>query len=398
VTGQFLLLVVILAVIGAFIGVPWWMARRRVSDEWDRNLPYLSAIDALIRGRRAAAIAPLRELAQHEPENVAVYLRLGDLVRRIGYPDRAYRLHTDLLAREIDDPEDQTRIQESLLEDLLELDRPEEMKRAAERLIALDRRSGLALRALVRYHEQRGDWEKALSMLDQLSELHPGQTRPTAAQMRIQMARANQVSGRVREARRLLEEAAKMPEDGSLARVFLGDLLAEEGQLEPACEQWITYVREFGYRSEQVFARLEKAYFEMGRFGDLVQVYEGLAAGSAGNLHAAVALADMHRRRGRLEEAIRQLEMVLEAQPGLRAARRQLIGNLLQIGKTEEALKELDTLMSGAPQVTGSANCPVCGEVSEDLWVRCDRCGAWQSPARPEPPPRPPSVRPPTVD
>ncbi len=184
--------------------------------------------------------------------------------------------------------------------------------------------------------------------------------------MRIHVARLHLDGGRLREARKLLDEAAKMPGDGPVASVFIGDLLAQEGRIDEACEEWTKYVRDHGYRSEQVFARLERAYFEMGRFGDLIQVYEKLAAGRTGSVHASVALADMHRRRGRLEEAVRQLESVVEQQPEQKAARRQLVGSLLQIGRTEQALRELDTLLNDLGPSPGRTVCAACGAETED--------------------------------
>lgn len=396
--GEFILLVVILAAILAFIGVPWWLSRRRASDDWQPSGAYLGAIDALIRGNRTAATTHLRELAQHQAENVGAYIRLGDLVRTIGYPERAYRIHADLLAREIENADDLRRVHESLIEDLLLLDRPEEAKLSADKLLATDKKNLSGLRAMVRFYEHEGDWEKALDQLDHLDEILPGRSHPTPAQMRIQIARVHLDQNRPREAKKILEEAVRMTGDGAVALVFLGDLLALEGELERACEQWIEYVKDYGFRSEQVFSRLERAYFEMGRFGDLIQVYEGIAASGSGNIHASVALAEMHRRRGRIDEAIRHLETVLETEPDHRGARRQLISNLLQIGRTEQALRELDTLLAETTEAPNTGVCGSCGESSDDLWVRCERCGAWQEAAAPTPAPRPRPVPVPHAD
>lgn len=396
--GQFLLLIVILGTILAFIGVPWWMSRRRETPAYEPARAYLDAIDALIRGDRPGAIAPLRDLARNDAGNIGVYLRLGDLVRRMGYPERAYKLHADLMARPEADPADLRSVYRSCIEDLLILDRPEDLRRIAEKLLALDRKDPTALRAMVRCLEREGDWERALSFLDEWAQVAPGATEPTPAQMRIHMARRHLESGQLREAGKLLDEAIKMAPDGAVGRVFLGDLYALEGNVDKACAEWLAYVRESGYRSAQVFARLEKAYFEMGRFGDLVPVYEGLAGGKSGNLHAAVALADMHRRRGRIAEAVRQLETVLEQQGDNQEARRHLIGGLLQIGRTESALRELDILMQATGPRGEVDGCSVCGARGNDLWVRCDRCSAWQDAAQPTPPPRPRMVPAPPAD
>ncbi len=396
--GQFLLLVVILGGILAFVGVPWWMARRREPEAWNPSQSYLAAIDALMRGDRGGAVIALRDLARNDADNLNAYLRLGDLLRRMGHTERAYRIHADLQVRRIDDPGDRRHLDESLLEDLELLGRYDEAHSTAESLLAIDRRNPTALRVLVRYHEKRGDWEKALELLDEWDRGHPGSARPTPAQMRIHMARLHLEAGRMREAGKLLDEAQKLSPDGVIAHVFRGDLLASEGRIESAIEEWMRYVRDHGYRSDQVFARLEKAYFEMGRFGDLVQVYEGLAGGRGGNLHAAVALAEMHRRRGRTEDAIRQLESVVEQEPENRGARRQLVGGLLQLGRTEQALRELDILLSQSSLRDPGGSCTHCGASTSDLWVRCDRCDGWQEPARGLPPPRPRAIAVPPPD
>jgi lipopolysaccharide biosynthesis regulator YciM len=387
--GQFILLLVILGSIFAFIGVPWWMARKRETAPWNPAHAYLAALDALIRAEKPAAIPPLRELAQRDPANVGAFIRLGDLVRRMGYPERAHRIHADLLARAPEDPEDLRRLQESVLEDLLLLDRPEELARVAEQVLAVDRRHPLALRAMVRSHVAREDWDAAIRALDEWNAVAPGATAPTQAQLRIHVAGQHLAAGRYRESEKLLDEASRMEGDGALAHVLLGDLHAQEGDLEAACEEWTRYLREHGHRSDLVLARLEKAYFEMGRFGDLMPVYEQLAGSKGGNVPAGIALADMHRRRGRFEEAVRQFETVLDQQPDHRYARRQLIGSLLQVGRTEQALRELDHLLNDLNPGDREGTCPSCGSEITDILVRCPKCDLWLDAVRPWPAPRP---------
>jgi len=389
--GQFLLLVVILAAILAFVGAPWWAGRRREPAAQDSSGSYLGAIDALIRGDRPAGLAHLRDLARSDPGNLRAYIRLGDLLRRMGYPERAYRIHADLLARSIPEEADRRRLYESALEDLRALDRPDEEMGIAEKLLAIDPRSAAALRSLVRQHERRGDWDRALAYLDDWDRLEPQETRPSPAQMRIEMARGHMEAGRLKEARKLLDEAAGMPRDGAIARILMGDLLAQEGDLERACEEWIAYLGDHGHQADQVLVRLERAYFELGRFGDLAHVYETLAAGRQGNPHAAIALAEMHRRRGRLEEAARQLEALLEQRPGERRARRRLVGALLALGRTEQAMRELDGLLAEIDPPSAGSACAACGAPIEDVSVRCRRCASWLEPARGE---RLPETRP----
>ena len=100
---QFWLLVIILALIVAFVGLPWLAGRRKERELWDPGAVYLRAIDSLLRGRRMEAMEALRRVARRETDNLTAYLRLGDLVRIMGYPEKAERIHAGLLARPADD-------------------------------------------------------------------------------------------------------------------------------------------------------------------------------------------------------------------------------------------------------------------------------------------------------
>ena len=80
-------------------------------------------------------------------------------------------------------------------------------------------------------------------------------------------------------------------------------------------------------------------------FGDLIEVYERLLEKTPRSPAAEVALADMHRRRGRPEEAIRVLQAALAADSSHQEARRMLIECYLHSGQTEAALEEIDALL-----------------------------------------------------
>ena len=101
--------------------------------------------------------------------------------------------------------------------------------------------------------------------------------------------------------------------------------------------------REDPEAADIVFSRLERSYYEMGKFGDLLQVYEGLIQDSPNSSAAQIALADMHRRRGRPEEAVHLLRSILSGAPGNHHARRLLIRCLVQTGETESAIEAAET-------------------------------------------------------
>jgi lipopolysaccharide biosynthesis regulator YciM len=381
--GEFWLLVIILALIVAFVGLPWLAGRRRERESWDPSGNYLQAIDALLRGRKLQAMEALRRVARRETDNLLAYLRLGDLVRVMGYPDKAERIHAGLLARPAEDPELTVKVRESLLEDAVALGHWEDVVRQGEKLRTLERKNLVALASLTTAYEARGEWDKAFECLDECSRLDGTLDLPRPAQMRIHVAKLHLEQDKTKEARRLLEEAVKA--DGEeQGRILLGDVLAREGEHEKAIELWLEYARRNPEKAGPVFERLERSYFELGRFGDLLQEYERLSQGSPPPAPATVALADMHRRRGRTEEAIHLLESVLSSNPKNRSARRLLVSCLVQSKRTESALRELDLLIYDLPASSAGAACPRCHYEGVDLEPKCPRCGAWQ-PAPPAP-------------
>ncbi len=335
--GQFLLLVVILGTILGFIGVPWWMSRRRETPAYEPARAYLAAIDALIRGDRPGAIAPLRDLARRTPANIRVYLRLGRPRAQDGIPASGpTELHADLMARTSRRTADLRSVYRSCIEDLLILDRPEDLssnRREAPRIRPKGSNRSARAGALPRARGRLG--AGAFEFLDEWDEVAPGATVPTPAQMRIHMARRHLESGQLREAGKLLDEAIKMAGDGRSARVFLGDLLRPRGKVERlarsgshTCGRAAIGRLRFSRGSRRPTSRWVVS-------GTSCRSTRGSRAERAASLHAAVALADMHRRRGRIAEAVRQLETVVEQQGDNQEARRHLIGGLLQIGRTE---------------------------------------------------------------
>ncbi len=384
--GQFILLASILLLILAFVGLPWISMRRRRPDAWNPSASYLEAIDALIRGRRGRAMEAIRRIARQETDNWLAYLRLGDLVRVMGYPDRAQRIHAGLLARPTDDPIAATRIRESLLEDHLAQGNWDEAIRGGEALKELDRKNPVALRALTLAYEAKGDWDRAFVHVDEWHRLYPGRALPRPAQVRIQAARTEIQHDRMREARRLLEEAIKLDGGEERGRVLLGEVLARDGEHERAVEHWLACAERNPEQARTVFDRIERSYFELGRFGDLLQVYERLIQQNPGSAPATVALAEMHRRRGRTDEAIALLESVLTAEPKNRPARRLLVSCLLQTRRVDSALREIDVLLQDLPAGEDGAACPRCSYRGDDLEPKCPRCGVWQ-PSVPSPAP-----------
>lgn len=337
---QIMLLIGVLVALLVVVATPWLLAQRRRQDAWSTEDAYLDTIDALIRGDRPAAAESLRRVAEADPENIVAYLRLGDLVRAMGHADRAHKIHFGLTARPIESARTTQRVQESLLLDLIALRRWDELIRAAERLKATSKKNPAAPRALTIAYEATQRWELAFAAADDWERLAPGQARPRPYQLRIRAAEAALQKDQPNQARQLLDTAAKFGATSAEIGILQGDVLAREGHHEAAAAKWLEFARSAPERANEVFHRLERSYYEMGKFGDLLEVYEALARENDA-APAQVALADLHVRRGRTEEALHLLQSVLASHPESTAAQRLLVQCYLEGGQVEAAARSM---------------------------------------------------------
>ena len=251
------------------------------------------------------------------------------------------------------------------------------MLRLGERILASDGRSVIALTGVIDAHLAREEWDQALARAGERERIAPGKASPRPIAIRLHAASRLLAAGSAKEARRLLEGVLGQEGEPPAARVLLGDILAQEGEHEKAAQQWLEHARAHPDHAGRVFERLERAYFELGRFGDLLPVYESLGQSSPSSVAALIALADMHRRRGQLEEAIHVLQSILASHGDHRRARRLLARCLLSAGRTSEALHELDALLDEETPTEAVPRCAACGRAKGDLDPRCASCGVW---------------------
>jgi len=348
-SAEFWMLALVIVLTLVVVGLPWFLTRRRQSGPWDATEEYLAAIDALIRGNKQGALEALQRVAREETENVYAYLRLGDLVRSMGHPAKAHKIHASLSARSLESKDLAARVRASLLEDLVALERWDEVIESATEIRGRDKKNEVALQALVEAHRRQGSWAEAFAALDEWERVTPGGATPRPPELRVEAARSQIDAGKPAEARPLLEEAIALGSNAGSERVLLGDVYAETDDHEKAAGLWMEFAEAHPDRADEVFGRLERSYYEMGQFGDLVEVYEGLIERSSDSTAAEIALAEMHKRRGRPEEAIRLLQAVVAHDADHHGARRLLIGCYLQADQSDAALEEVDALLRDLP-------------------------------------------------
>jgi len=371
------LMIAILAVLVAVVLLlPFWGRRRRVLTSMLTR--YQTIAEALLDGDLARAREALKAIIREDTDDVGAYLRLARVFRKEGELERAVALRRSLIARDLKDKSVRREVLEGLITDLILLRRFMEARAVAETLKSLDRRNPLIARAEFYASLEQEDWGAALKALRPMKRAGADAGEPEPFQLRTYVAERKSAAGQVREARKLLEEALKANPRFAPALLLLGGLWSREGDHEKAAQVWTRLLRERPETAPHVVGKLEKAYFEMGRFGDLARLYEDLVAEEGGTVPVLrLAWARMALRKGDVAEGLRLIEELPEQPSGEARELCWRLYFLLESGQVDAArglLKDVvETVLNRPPDPP----CIHCGRPVEPHLVRCPHCLGW---------------------
>lgn len=307
-----------------------------------RRPPYLVALSAMIDGDEETAFREFRNAVREDSSNVDAYLRLGDLLRKRGDVDRALQLHRELTTRRGLEPDLEARVQESLCQDFIVLERWDRAADAAREAIRRAADPSAALALLLSVHERRGDLDEAYRAKRELLK-RQGRDASEACAYRAQQAEALLAKGELKEAEKLLKEARKLDADEPHARHLWGLLKEKQGDYAEAIDAWEGVLAAHPDQAAPLFLALERVHFLNGTFGGMETTYQRFLERVPGHEDASFGLARFLRRKGQIEAAMSACRRGLEANPRSAALRVLLLGLLLQAGRSGEA----ETLLNG---------------------------------------------------
>ncbi|MBN2171871.1 MAG: tetratricopeptide repeat protein [Candidatus Krumholzibacteriota bacterium] len=337
---------------------------------------HLVALEALADGESGRAREELKLAVQAGQGGADAYLRLADLYRAEGQLKKAIHLHRALEVGQNWSQTVRERILRGLAEDYLAAGRWDDALGQLEQLRKLGGRDPGLLRRLSQVHLRRGDGERAQSMLRRAHRIEGEEKPDELAILLAEHARRLIGEQRHREARKALQEALKQDGDCLPALALSVDLHIREGDEQKAADEIQRLVLTGQPGSELDYPRMEKLFFELGRFHEIQFVYQELLSKVPGFWPARFALADLLDKRGRRDEATHLLEFSREA-PDAVAGR--AAGRLLAWGETEAAARWLERWRDPLAPATRGYRCRNCGmEHTRPRWY-CPSCHGFKS-------------------
>lgn len=361
----------------ALLSLPFWIGKRK--QKTDRRLNHYQAIaNALLDKDLPSAREGFKSIIRSDTEDISAYLRLARIFREEGDRDRAVAIYRTLKARKIGDRQLRLQVLIGLTEDLFFLKRYDEASTTADELKALDRKHPLIWQIEMQEGLRHEDWPRALKALDHLDRAERGYSGVKPAQVRTYIAFRRDESEQTKEGIKLLEDVVRRDPNYGPAMLLLGDLLMKLDKWQKAADSWLKLVHKFPQTAILVFARLEKAYFEMGRFSELTTVFEELAASLSEPVPAVqLARVRLALKRGELDEGLQLVEDLLEKDPANEQALTWRLYLLLEGNRSEEARTLLKEIAENWLLASSRLVCPYCEQRCNLEQVRCDACRRW---------------------
>jgi lipopolysaccharide biosynthesis regulator YciM len=368
-----------LLLVPVFFAMGWAAARvdmRQVVHE-SRALPrsYFKGLNFLLNEQPDKAIDSFLEVAKVDSQTVELHFALGNLFRRRGETERAIRMHQNLL--ELPEIEEKHRLQAltELGQDFLKaglLDRAEEI---FNKLIGTAREND-AKASLLEIYQVGKEWQKAIDIARELPDVA---SHRDIAEYYCELAAGEIMRSRSDSARQYLDVAMQENRKCVRASMLLGDLLAQEGDLEAAIKIWQGIEQQDPAYLSLVAQRLVETYRKLDRRAEGIALLGGYLEHYPSLDLLDVVYQLVLEGEGN-EAAYRLVRAELQRNPTLLGLEKLISARLpLSSPEVRPDLDLAKTIVQGYTRRLSRYRCNNCGFKARQFYWRCPACGGWET-------------------
>jgi len=351
-------------------------------DRWPLSL--------LGRNSPSAERARLRDRLRVAPDDAAALVRLGALCRAAGDLAEALRLHGRARDLQPSNPE----ALQHLAQDYEATGQTDAAIEVLERLRAVASDNVWVLERLRDLLAQAGRWGDAAEAQAAIlggATAEGGRAAPALQAwcgLRARAGRAALEAGRAREAAAVAREVLRADPRFAPAFVLLGDTHLHLGRPGRAVRLWHRAYEVTGHTA--LLACLERAYLAEERPHRLIDFFHQALLRAPDDVRLRYRLARLCLRLEMLDEAAAELEAVARDAPAFAPALHDLAEVHRRRGNLAQALDYARRALAASRAPDQAFRCGACRAAAEEWTDRCPACGRWNTLADPLPPSRGP--------
>ena len=369
------ILLVFLLPFAAWAG--WYAARvssRHGEKRRSRQLSnrYFQGLNYLLNEQPDKAIQLFTQMAEVNRDTVETHLALGSLFRRRGEVDRAISLHQNIISKRNLDEQQRTMALLELGEDYMRAGLFDRAEKLFSELVERNIQTPSALSNLLDIYQQEKEWEQALDIAGRLAKVDPASRAVSMCHFCCELAEAAFDRCETELARKYLGQARRHDPESVRVEMIHARIAQASGDSEGAMSHF------------ERIAELDSDYLH-----DILQSYFETAEESGALDRAREHLSKWTEHYDGVTALLKQASFIEQDEGGVAAA--QYLSQNLSTRPSVRGLQHLLTLRDTAPSASAAAE-SVLQAVTEGLLrsqsiYRCSHCGFsghshhWQCPS-----------------
>ena len=306
---------------------------------------YTDALNAMVRGDKRTALKYLRDVVKQDTNHVDAYLQMGDILREEGNALAAIKIHQSLTVRPNLKNDVKIHIHRSLALDYNQISQLAKARREVELLLKLDKKNLWANEFLLALFEKQQDWDKATQISKIIQKVKQLQDPTQIARFLVLKGMDKHEKGKVDEAIKTFDIAAKTDPNYEKTYLCLGDIYLVKRDLVKAIDNWEKYALLNPENGKMIYSKIEAALFDLGRFSEVEKFYERIVDKDPSNLSALTKLANVLEEKGEHNSALSLVEDALSKNQTSIHAHLMKLKLSLQVSKPNELSNHIDKII-----------------------------------------------------
>ena len=352
---------------------------------------YYEAVDLLQEGKHREAYTTLLALIKNDTTNVKAYLKLGEVLRSIGKPAKALKVHKSLLIRKDMTNYESIELYKNISLDYKSLNKIDESIVECKKILKIEKNNEWALLELINLYKTIDDWNSSKKYLHTYQKITGNMDSRILGLYLVKQGIIELEKKEFIESRSLFEEGMNMDSNLAVCYKLMGDSYSQESEIEyqkykendneeiyerakellsKALSMWVKYAQNKPRCSYDVLHLIKDSLFFLERYSELEYILKDLVERDSDNIDALINLADYYSNEGQNEKSISLLDSLNEKDKQsfyARMVRMKLRLNITD-GISEEIIKEFEDMTK---QLTKSDHLSFSDSIDEDLkWLQ----------------------------
>lgn len=339
---------------------------------------YREGVGRLLSGDTKKAKSLLQKALDRDASRMETYIALASAHLQDAAPQEAI----NLLRKARDIEPRNLEVLFKLASTYEETGHHEEARQAYQEILSVEKDNRKAIRTLRDLHIRDERWQEALDLQKRLLKAGPSSERLEEEKkkqlfLRYEVARKALTDGKVDQAKEEFTDIIKQAPDFTPARVSLGDAYQLQNRPEEADRVWQAGYQDLG---RSVFlSRLEDLHMGAEDPSTLLTFYRSAILDRADDLMLRLFFGKLCLRLEMVDEALEQLYAVENAGVGTPSLHLLLAEAHRRRSRIDEAIGEYKKALGVDSRLKLGYVCDTCGEPSDEWLSRCPECGTWGS-------------------